>query len=137
MTRADNPSLIFRRRARVVALATTLACSFVSAQAALLNWDPDGNPSNGFGGTGTWDTINARFDDDGLAPDLVWNNTAGDTALFTGMAGTVTLGEPITAAGLTFQVGGYTLTGNTLLSVCLPGGREFRDGLRHHALLPP
>nr|MCS5616689.1 autotransporter-associated beta strand repeat-containing protein [Pirellulales bacterium] len=43
-----------------------------------------------------------------------WNNVAGDTAIFGGTAGTVTLGEAISAAGLQFDTAGYTITANTL-----------------------
>ena len=81
---------------------------------ATVNWDADGNPSNGLGGNGIWDTVSARFDNDGLAPDVFWSNAAGDTAVFGGVAAAVTLGEPIQAGGLTFGVNGYVLSGSAL-----------------------
>lgn len=99
---------------RALALATLAACGLAEIQAATLTWDGDGNPANGAGGTGTWDTINTRFSNDGITPDKAWNNALGDAVIFSGMAGTVTLGEPISASGLTFQVGGYWIAGNTL-----------------------
>src|SRR5688572_4428796 len=98
-----------RQLSRSLALMTLAACGLGSAQAAILNWDPDGNPTNGLGGTGTWDTINARFDDDGIAPDTIWNNMLANTAVFDGASGAVTLAEAITAEALTFEVGGYTI----------------------------
>jgi hypothetical protein len=88
-------------------------------QAATLYWDVDatatGNASSGtgLGGAGTWNTSNANWWN-GVTPiDQVWSNSlnAGDTAVFSGTAGTVTLGAPITVGGLTFNVGGYTLAG--------------------------
>jgi autotransporter-associated beta strand protein len=66
--------------------------------------------------TGTWDTTTANW---GLATGgpytgSIWSNATPDAAFFEGTAGTVTLGEAITAAGLTFTTTGYTVTGNTL-----------------------
>jgi autotransporter-associated beta strand protein len=47
------------------------------------------------------------------AADRYWSGT-GTWTTTTATRGTVTLGGPITAAGLTFYVDGYTITGNTL-----------------------
>ena len=95
----------------------------VPLSAADFYWDGDGiTGNNNIDGTGlgnlgggpfTWDTTNA-FWWDGVNPDTFWNNTASNTAIFTGTSGTVTLSEAITAGGLTFRTTGYTLTGNTL-----------------------
>ena len=78
------------------------------ALAASLSWDPAGAG----GGSGTWDTTTASWNDGSTA--VTWNNAAGDTAIFGGTAGTVTLSEAITAGGLDLTTDGYTLTGNTL-----------------------
>jgi autotransporter-associated beta strand protein len=78
------------------------------ADAATLAWDPAGAG----GGDGTWDTTTASWDSGGSA--VAWSNGTNDTASFAGSAGTVTLGEAITAAGLTFTSDGYTVTGGTL-----------------------
>ncbi|MDA0254888.1 MAG: autotransporter-associated beta strand repeat-containing protein, partial [Planctomycetota bacterium] len=65
--------------------------------------------------TGTWDTTATNW---GNAPGTytgsTWSNDPPDSAIFEGIAGTVTLGEAITAAGLTFAVDGYTVTADTL-----------------------
>ena len=46
--------------------------------------------------------------------DQVWNNANGDTALFAGTPGTVTLSGSQNAGGLVFSAsGGYTLTGSS------------------------
>ncbi|HEY4146948.1 autotransporter-associated beta strand repeat-containing protein [Pinirhizobacter sp.] len=79
-------------------------------------WDVNGG-SAGNGGTGTWDTTSALFNSasDGVAgPFVTWNNAAFDNAVFTGTAGTVTLGAPITAQNLTFNLTGFALNGGTL-----------------------
>ena len=44
----------------------------------------------------------------------VWDNSLLDSAIFGGTVGTVTLGGPITVQNITFTLGGYTVTGNTL-----------------------
>ena len=84
-----------------------------------LYWAPQNDGT--LGGSGTWNTS---------TNNLVWNTQsnghgtqrgweAGDTAEFTGTAGTVTVSGGVTAASLMFDVGGYTVasatgTGNTL-----------------------
>ncbi len=92
----------------VLALVTT------SARAALY-WDPDataaGNNTStgaGLGGTGTWDT-STWFN--GVS-DVAWS--AGSDAIFTGTAGTVTLGAGQSAASVSFKSDGYILSGGTL-----------------------
>ncbi|HEX2888801.1 autotransporter-associated beta strand repeat-containing protein, partial [Vineibacter terrae] len=79
-------------------------------------WDVNGT-ALGIGGTGTWDTTSAFWNQDSngvSGPMGLWNNAAGDNAIFNGTAGTVTLGGPMTAHNLTFGVAGYTLAGSTL-----------------------
>ena len=67
-------------------------------------------------GTGTWNTTDAVWGTSSSGPydAAIWSNATPDSAIFEGTAGTVTLGGPITAGGLTFAVDGYTVTGNTL-----------------------
>lgn len=101
------------RAALLAALALTAASG---AQAADRYWDVNGG-SAGSGGTGTWDTSTGYWNSaaDGVAgPFVSWNNAGLDRAFFAGTAGTITLGAPITANALTFNVGGYTLNGSTL-----------------------
>lgn len=92
-----------------------------TAPGAVVYWNSAGTGGNiytgaGLGGNGNWDTTNSFW----LASDGTtfgtWNNTNNDTAVFWGTAGTVTLTEPITVGGLTFNTTGYTLTtgANTL-----------------------
>ena len=85
------------------------------AKAANLYWDSANGNTAGLGGTGNWDTTSAFWSSTSAGTDPVTANfTANDIAYFTGTAGTVTLGGPITIGGLNFGVGGYTLTGSTL-----------------------
>ena len=63
----------------------------------------------------TWDTSSAVWSLTSAGTyDQLWAN--GDDAIFEGAAGTVTLGEAITAAKMTFTTDGYTVdaNGNTL-----------------------
>jgi autotransporter-associated beta strand protein len=90
-------------------------------QAANLYWDGDataaGNDATtgaGLGGTGTWDTATAEWFSAGTLLNSAWSNSGNDVAYFTGNAGLVTLGEPITVGGLNFITSGYTLSSSTL-----------------------
>ena len=67
-------------------------------------------------GAGTWNTTTTNWGTSTGGPydAAIWSNATPDSAIFQGTAGTVTLGGPITAGGLTFAVDGYTVTGNTL-----------------------
>ncbi|MCX6850548.1 MAG: autotransporter-associated beta strand repeat-containing protein [Verrucomicrobia bacterium] len=96
-------------------------------QAATLYWDQDstalGNVTTGggLGGTGTWDITSPNWWN-GVATDAAWINGT-DIAIFTGTAGTVTLGGPITAGGLTFNSSGYTIAGGgNILTLTAPSG---------------
>src|SRR6476661_3990292 len=68
---------------------------------ASFNWD---------GGSNTWDAGTTAWWNGGN----VWTNSFNNLASFGGLSGIVTLGDPISAGGLTFNSTGYTLTGNIL-----------------------
>ena len=89
-----------------VAVAALLVATAAAAPAADRYWS----------GTGTWNTTTATWGTATGGPydAATWSNSPADAAFFEGTAGTVTLGGPITAAGLTFSTTGYTVTGNTL-----------------------
>src|SRR5437588_11290272 len=89
----------------ILTLAVLAAVSQpVSAQ---LQWDP-GVTGSAAGVTGTW-TGGAIANWYNGTTDVVWD---GNTADFAGAAGTVTIdaGTPPSAAGLTFNTSGYTLS---------------------------
>lgn len=77
-------------------------------RAATLVWDSDGIAGGATGGTGTWDTTAALWNNAGAM--IAWDNLGGHVASFGGTAGTVTLGTTVTAAGLTFNSSGYVIT---------------------------
>jgi len=87
----------------IAALAASVAAV---APAADLYWS----------GSGPWDTTSQIWGNASGGPydQATWSNATPDAAVFEGTAGTVTLGTGITAAGLTFDVDGYTLTSDTL-----------------------
>jgi fibronectin-binding autotransporter adhesin len=99
-----SPMGLVRRAA--TAVVALLAITTSGAPAADLYWS----------GTGTWDTTATNWGSTQGGPynDATWSNATPDSAVFEGSAGTVTLGEAITAAGLTFAVDGYTVTADTL-----------------------
>ena len=98
------------------------ALGFFPAQAAagIVYWDANEDSTNNtasgtdLGGSGTWDATSLKWWPDLAAADQAWNNGSWDTAVFSGVGGTVSLGAPISAGGLIFAVDGYTISGNTL-----------------------
>jgi autotransporter-associated beta strand protein len=82
-----------------------------------------GTVTDGAGGTGTWDSTNSFWWTlSGPGPLTPWVNGASSFASFGGTSGTVTLNElGITAGGLTFTTGGYTLAGSAANFLLLSG----------------
>jgi fibronectin-binding autotransporter adhesin len=105
-----------RRHSAWLAAGLALAACLLPAPAiaASYTWWATGS-SGTQGGSGTWNTANAYWTTNGSAW-VPWDNTtnAADTAVFSGTAGTVTLGTPITASRLTFGTTGYTVAGQTI-----------------------
>ena len=82
-----------------------------SAHAVDFNW-------NNGASTGLWNTTDANW------TGLEWENSASNQALFTAVAGTVNLAEPITAGAVTygsaaFNVPGLSLSGESLSAASL------------------
>src|SRR5262249_48328410 len=98
----------------IAAAMTLLLAQGPHLGATELYWDING-ASAGLGGTGTWNTSTANWNNSsGTGTPLIWNNSAPDDAVFQGTAGTVTLGSSINFGRITFKADGYTVTGNTL-----------------------
>lgn len=93
-------------------IALGISCLPV-AFAAELTWDTVAADAAITGGVGNWDTETANWTVDGGVNNIIWNNTNNDTAVFSGTGGIVTLTEPITAGGITFD-SAHTVTGNIL-----------------------
>ncbi len=81
------------------------------ALAADAYWDTVPNNAAIDGGTGAWNTSNWTDAADS-GPGVTW--VAGDTAIFGGTAGTVTVSGTEQIAGLTFNTDGYVISGGTL-----------------------
>ena len=124
------PAHCFRRtitlslRSGVCGLVALLGFApFFSGEAAIVSWDADGTlPVDG--GTGVWNTAPPPRWEDGAGNYVTWNNATPDSAVFSGSAGTVSLGEAITAAAITLNSQGYVidLTGFNLTSNGAIGG---------------
>lgn len=100
----------------IAGLSFAVGFSIGAAEAANRYWDPNGT-ALGRGGTGTWDISSGYWSPNGdgvSGPFSPWNNTAFDSAIFGGTAGTVTLIGSIAAQNLTFETNGYILAGGTL-----------------------
>src|SRR5271155_1889253 len=96
----------------IATAAVALGCmGGLAANAASLQWSADGVTPGG-GGTGTWNTTTALWYNG--TSFQTWSNAPVNDAVFSGTAGTVTLGVAITVENLTFNTSGYTITGNTL-----------------------
>ncbi|HET6251855.1 MAG TPA: autotransporter-associated beta strand repeat-containing protein [Tepidisphaeraceae bacterium] len=97
-----------------------------------LNWDPGNlHAAPGSGGPGNWDQFNPTWFDttNPGTSDVIWNNagqngTTPDAAVFDGTAGTgaVSIVAPLVAASVTFNTGGYTLTGSVTNNLTLNDG---------------
>jgi autotransporter-associated beta strand protein len=83
-------------------------------------WDPGtNNASPGSGGTGVWNTGTGDWWLGGTG-DVAWS-TGGDYAVFDGTSGAVTLGDNVSADGLTFNKPGYIIYGDATLTLNNPG----------------
>jgi autotransporter-associated beta strand protein len=106
------PTVPAGRRSSLILLSSSLALGLSAVRAASYEWDPDATAGNGAnGGAGTWNTSNTTWFNG--AADVAWPNVAAndDKAIFGGAAGPVTLGASLTAGGLQFNTGGYSLSG--------------------------
>ena len=110
-----------RRRRGTFSAAVLLSAAATSAvavpspvRADAVQWDGNGatlpNPA---GGSGTWDTTTSNW----------WNGTSEQSygsgvtphdAIFGVAGGAVTAAVPVTARSLTFNTGGYSLSGGTI-----------------------
>ncbi|MCW6528634.1 autotransporter-associated beta strand repeat-containing protein [Sphingomonas sp. MMSM20] len=98
----------------LLALAPITGASPASADS--LYWDVNGT-AIGEGGTATWTLTDPRwsFSTDGVSgPFRAWDNLALDDAFFRGIAGTVTLAQPVRVHNITIDTNGYVITGSSL-----------------------
>ncbi|MHA3771339.1 autotransporter-associated beta strand repeat-containing protein [Verrucomicrobiota bacterium sgz303538] len=80
------------------------------ASAATYQWDPlqTGPTTGASGGAGLWNAADLSWFNGATTTDIAWPNT-GDTAVFGGTGGVVSLGGAITVNALQFDKGGYTI----------------------------
>lgn len=105
-------------RYRLCGLAVLVVFVSTSLRGADLTWDGDTVTTGLQDGAGTWNTTDInRWYNSTTTLYQAWSNGTPDLAIFgaaSGAPGTVTLGTPITASGLRFDVAGYTISGSTL-----------------------
>src|SRR4249920_2791596 len=92
-------------RKAIFAAVMAMGLGNATLQATTLTWDADA-AGTALGGTGTWDTVTPLWTADGVNY-VNWNNATPDSPVFGGTAGTVTLAEPITTNGMTFNTANY------------------------------
>ncbi|HEV7406105.1 MAG TPA: hypothetical protein VGO11_24375, partial [Chthoniobacteraceae bacterium] len=109
-------SVSLARFSSSLAMLGALAAGGGSAKAATFYWDSDSDPYNnvvtgtGLGGSGLWDlTTPLWWNAPGFANQVWTNNATPDFAVFTGTAGTVTLGAPMSVGQLQFNTTAYVL----------------------------
>jgi hypothetical protein len=102
-------------------LPQVLGLAAGSSKGANFNWDPTSTGTANGGGPGTWSINPANLFWFNGAADVTWPNLADSVAIFGGTPGTgavtINTGTGITANGLTFNVSGYTVSGNVLADV--------------------
>jgi RHS repeat-associated protein len=91
---------------------------------AVLYWDPNHTATGstvatlsgagGSSGSTSWNTTDSDWYNLSTGVDQVWNDANGDTAVFTGSAGTVAVASGISAGEIDFSASGYSLTGGSL-----------------------
>ena len=81
---------------------------------AVLYWDPNHTNGTNLGGSGTWNVTGADWFNPSTCADQAWNNANGDTAVFSGNYGTVTLNSGIQAGELDFSTDAYLLQSGSL-----------------------
>ena len=115
MNSTSNIRPIVLDRSFVRIFEAALTC--ITAHSAILTWDivpgvvgvGDGAIT---GGGGTWDLTNGNWTADAGVNNLGWSN--GDSAIFQGTGGAVTLGAAISVDDVTFATAGYSITAGTL-----------------------
>ena len=81
----------------------------------VLYWDPRQSGGSNLGGSGTWTSDGTPlWYNPATQTDVAWNNANGDTAVFQGTAGTVTIASAVTASGIGVETTGYTLSGGSI-----------------------
>jgi fibronectin-binding autotransporter adhesin len=117
-------SISLSRLSSALAIAAAVGVAGGTAKAANFTWDPTATGGITGGGTGTWD-VTQPFWYNGTT-DVPWPNLTDSIAIFGGgaAANTVTIntGTGVTANGLTFNLTGYTIAGNTAADVLTLAG---------------
>ncbi len=79
-----------------------------------VHWDPTATHGTNGGGTGSWNGTAVDWWASGNS-NIVW--TDGDSAVFGGTAGTVTLNGDLSADAITFNTPGYVISGSDTLDL--------------------
>ncbi|MDY0167751.1 MAG: LamG-like jellyroll fold domain-containing protein, partial [Thermoguttaceae bacterium] len=80
-----------------------------------LTWDPDGVTNGTWGGSDSWTKPDAWVDTADNNTRYTWNSElVGGVAIFVGIAGTVTISDPVDVAGITSQTSGHTISNGTV-----------------------
>ncbi|CAN5821127.1 hypothetical protein BH09VER1_BH09VER1_47100 [soil metagenome] len=98
---------------RWIKTSLALLAFTASTKATTYYWDGTNTVANNIvdGGTGAWNTANTNWTNVGGSINNAW--VAGSDAIFSGVAGTVTLSAQ-TVGNITFSTSGYTVTASTL-----------------------
>ncbi|MEO6788670.1 MAG: hypothetical protein ABI318_21320, partial [Chthoniobacteraceae bacterium] len=102
---------------RVLAVSAITALGVGQSDAATLYWDGSITTGTSLGGFGTWDVGTTAAWWNGTS-DVNWTNGGGspNNAIFDTTGGFVDIESGVEVGSLTFNVGGYTLGGNGVIS---------------------
>ena len=101
----------FRHYSRHLPLATAIIASLSIIPSQAADWDTVSGDSIVTGGSGNWDLTTANWTTDAGVSNITWDSS---TAVFGDTGGTVTVTEPVSAAGITFTADNYLVTGSTI-----------------------
>ena len=112
------------------AVQTSIAgqVNLILDETSVLFWDGSQTVANGAfdGGTGTWDNATTNWTNSSGSAQRAWN---GRTAIFTGAAGTVTLGGNVSTRGMQFTTTGYVVNAAAAQTITLDGAVPLRAGV--------
>ena len=94
----------------VVATDTATITVYEVGTTVELIWDPDGDETNGYGGSGEWTDFGVWYNP-AIQDHVAWSSSlGGGKAVFSGTAGTVTVNGAVSAVGVDFTIDGYTIS---------------------------
>ncbi|MFN7138004.1 MAG: immunoglobulin domain-containing protein, partial [Limisphaerales bacterium] len=118
----DAPALWAKSIVRKTTSLLAMVAMGTTAQAAPLYWDNDQDATNnvlpagtGLGGAGTWNTTDLKWWDGVSGANQAWVNANGDSAIFIGTSGAISVPAGVTVSGLIMtNDGNWSFSGSAI-----------------------